>query len=152
MAAAITRDELVAWLTSQHDLHGWWMCYNANAALLETSASSCLAHHLGADVNTTEAITGHLVGRGITAAKRAELLGGVALHTCRVSIERSWFSFLWLGTEEKPSWTAEQQLAGSATRLPPAVPRLIKPARAQRAPPVTPADEGHGKCCRRHAW
>ena len=96
--------------------HGWWLCYDANEALLQAYPQSCLAHHLGVSVSAVSdaMASSGLIGRGVKAAKRSQLLGGVHMITSgQTSLMSSHFNFLLLGSTE-PTHSMQEQLAGSA--------------------------------------
>ena len=116
-------DDLLTWLRTERGLDGWWLCYNADAAMLARHAASCLAHHLGVSADVAAAAMGSsgLIGTGVSAATRKSLLGGVAMRTERAS-GRAGHRYFWLGAAE-PGWTIQMQLDGLAHREPPIVPR-----------------------------
>ena len=65
------------WLASEPKLHGWWLCYDADEALVHENKLSCLAYFAGFSVRTVKAAMGcsGLIGQGIKSKKRMEILG-----------------------------------------------------------------------------
>ena len=99
LVGRLSGDDLLSWLCEQSDLVGWWLCYDASAYLLEQHPNSCLAHFLGVKLDAAAAgmAASGLIGKGVKAAERARLLGGVDMTTSRVSLCSSKFNFFWLG-------------------------------------------------------
>ena len=79
----LSGDELVEWLVGQHGLREWWLCYDASAALLASHPTSCLAHHLGVELDAAAAAmdASGLIGRGVSRATRAQILRELPMHT-----------------------------------------------------------------------
>ena len=122
VCGSLSGEDIVSWLANERGLDGWWLCYNADDAVLEAHAASCLAHHLRVDADTLNAAMSEceLVARNVRAATRKRLLGGVDMQTERIRIGEDRFSFLWLGAAE-PTWSIDDQINGLAPRKSPLV-------------------------------
>ena len=134
--------DLVKWLSAEvlgvdGGILGWWLCYDADDALLAARPQSCLSYVMGADVASTAAAVASsgLVGAGVRAASRAKLLGGVPMVTSRITMRERKFNFMALGVTE-PGWTVDEQLDGNAPRAPPPVAHWNR--RATRGQEATP--------------
>ena len=88
MLGRLTGMDVLAWLREHHAVHGWFMCYDADDELLRARQQSCLAHLMGADLASTQAAvkSSGLIGLGVRAAKRLELLGARGLWQNQVRI------------------------------------------------------------------
>jgi hypothetical protein len=135
-------DDLVQWLSEHRAVHGWWLCFDANAELMKARPQHCLAFLAGSDVATTETAMrdSGLVNVGVRQKQRIKLLG-TSMVTKRVylpSLNR-YFNFLWLGmTMDLPlgvdtPWSVQDQLDGKASRAPPSVAPWNRAATRQAA-------------------
>ena len=110
-----------SWLSEHGAVHGWWLCFDADDALIKVRPQHCLAYCMSSNATaTSDAMSSsELVGRGVSASTRRRLLG-TSMVTSRVYLRNREFNFLWVGTAE-PGWTVRDQLDGQAQRAPPSV-------------------------------
>ena len=110
-----------SWLSEHGAVHGWWLCFDADDALIKVRPQHWLAYCMSSNATaTSDAMSSsELVGRGVSASTRRRLLG-TSMVTSRVYLRNREFNFLWVGTAE-PGWTVRDQLDGQAQRAPPSV-------------------------------
>ena len=72
----LSGSDVRAWLQENTAVHGWYLCYDADTALMKARPQCCLAYLMGTELEwTTAAVKASgLVGRGVKASGRQALL------------------------------------------------------------------------------